>query len=273
MQLSGMATIAVATIAVASIVVWLSGTAVAQGADTRDGLSAPAQPMADDGVRWIDRAPAATEGLSLMSAPSNTLELRARRGRWSRRGGEAARRPSFALGAGVASWKPKDAGAAAAVLQGFLRGYLNSTTALQVEAGYWSHTEERFTVGVLGGQPASGAGYDKLEDVPVGLSLIYFIRPPSRGAGRSGRGAALYGGMGVARHTWKETSNYGNPIALAATQSAFGYHYIAGLEVGRARGTHLFGEYRYVVGRVDNLAGLPLKFDGSSIGGGLIVSF
>ncbi len=210
--------------------------------------------------------------VALGPAPGTQLAVRARRGRWGtvRRGRSSA--PRAAIGGSIASWEPRDAGVSDALIHGFLRGYLGPTAALQAEVGYWSHG---YGAGILA--PAGGsngfAAYDKLQDIPAGVSLLYFLNP-NRGYGRRGGAASLYGGFGVAWHTWKET--YAGALDrpyVTDRRTVFGYHYIAGLEIGRARGARLFGEYRYTVGKVDDLGGLPLKFDGSSVGGGLAVAF
>ena len=217
-------------------------------------------------------APLATS----MAAPATQLALRSRRARWGR-ALQGTRAPRFGLGAGLAAWEPQDAGASDALFHGYVRGYLNEATALQVEAGYWSHGEDLAQIYAPGRPSTQASYYGKLQDVPVGVSLLYFLTPQARGRRHRGGGASLYGGFGVAWHHWTESIASGGPIPIDwrdhDSRTAFAYHYIAGLELGAFTGGKLFGEYRYTVGRVSDLGGVPLKFDGASVGGGLGVSF
>ena len=210
------------------------------------------------------------------AAPATELALRSRRARWGR-ANEANRAPRFGFGAGLAAWEPQDAGASDAMFHGYVRGYLNEATALQVEVGYWSHGEEVGQIYVAGRPSTQAYYYGKLRDVPVGASLLYFLTPQARGRRHRGGGASLYGGFGVAWHNWTESIASGGPIPIDwrdhNSRTAFAYHYIAGLELGAFTGGKLFGEYRYTVGRVSDLGGVPLKFDGASVGGGIGVSF
>jgi len=171
--------------------------------------------------------------------------------------------PTLAIGGMVEAWTPADAPAADALLRGYMRAYVNPFAAIQGEVGYWAHT-------------ARTAYHEevnaKLSDVPVGVSLLYFFRPGMR------TGASLYGGLGVAWHNWTWDEDHGGVRPMDSSpyhdqQTAFGYHYIAGIELGAWRGGGLFGEYRYTVGRVDRLGGIPFDFTGSSVGGGINVAF
>lgn len=244
-----------------------AGMALAGGALASERLAlAPSEPR-----EWAVRG-AAPVAIARDGAPATTWEVRARRTRFPRARRMADATPSFAVGGSIASWRPKDAGESDAMITGFARAYLNPTAALQAEVGYWSHTTD-LPVVVLAGLPSTSVASGTLRDIPAGVSLLYFVRPQSAGRGRQSGAASLYGGIGVAWHTWRERNNIGDPISLQDTQTAFGYHYIAGLELGRGRGARIFGEYRYIVGRVDNLAGLPLKFDGYSLGGGVAARF
>ncbi len=172
-------------------------------------------------------------------------------------------RPTAAIGGMVEAWQPADAPATDALLRGYVRGYVNPFAAIQGEVGYWAHTtRSRYP------EDAN----TKLSDIPVGVSLLYFFRPGVRA------GASLYGGLGVAWHNWTWDEDRGGVRPLDHSpyrdqQTAFGYHYIAGMEIGSWRGGGLFDEYRYTVGRMVSLGGLPFEFTGSSVGGGINVAF
>ncbi len=216
-------------------------------------------------------APTLAFASAIGSEPATVAAVRSRRGRWQRQA-RAGSPPRYEFGGSIASWEPRDAQGPDAMLQGYVRGYFNRTTALQVEGGYWSHDEEYGPVVYRPDSPQPQAAYATLRDMPVGASLLYFLRPQMRGR-RAGASASLYGGIGVAWHNWREEQAQGYPPQYRSTRTAFGYHYIAGLQLGSFSGGRLFGEYRYTVGRVDDLGGAPLTFDGSSIGGGIGVAF
>jgi hypothetical protein len=189
------------------------------------------------------------------------------------------RGPTAGIGGMVAAWEPSDAEKSDALIRGYVRGYLGPMAAIQGEVGYWSHTTV-FEPGLLEESDVQPSfNRHKLQDIPVGVSLLYFFRPGYRSGFRlfgPRPSASLYGGLGVDWHNWSEDIEGGpGPVLLAQhdDETAFGYHFVAGLEVGAWRGGGLFGEYRYTVGTADHLNGVPLKFDGSSVGGGIAVNF